>query len=94
MGSGSHAGFLGLSLQDRLHRRAQDKKKNELGESAEGTVYCRQREQHVQRLGGREAKHYERSEDNFVWLREINNLLIVIQSQSKESDFMPITYLY
>lgn len=30
----SHAGFLGLSIQDKPHRRAQDKKRNELGKSA------------------------------------------------------------
>lgn len=41
MGTVSGADFLGLSLQDRPHRRAQDKKRNELGESAGGTVWGR-----------------------------------------------------
>uniref|UniRef100_A0A8C4M391 Vav guanine nucleotide exchange factor 1 n=1 Tax=Equus asinus asinus TaxID=83772 RepID=A0A8C4M391_EQUAS len=35
-GRHGHPCFLGLSLQDKPHRRAQDKKRNELGESAEG----------------------------------------------------------
>lgn len=43
MGTGSHAGFLGVSLQDRLHRRPQDKKRNELGESAGGAVWGRRK---------------------------------------------------
>lgn len=39
MGTVSGADFLGLSPQDRTHRRAQDKKRNELGESAGGAVW-------------------------------------------------------
>lgn len=41
MGIASHACFLGLSLQDKPHRRAQDKKRNELGESAAEAAWGR-----------------------------------------------------
>ena len=43
LGADSHACFFGLSLQDKPHRRAQDKKRNELGESAEDTLQDRKK---------------------------------------------------
>ena len=41
LGTDSHACSFGLSLQDKPHRRAQDKKRNELGESAGDAVQGR-----------------------------------------------------
>lgn len=40
----------------------------------------------MQRLGGRRVKHYERSENSFVWPRETNHFSV--KSQCKHSHFM------